>query len=136
VHTPRSNSLKKLLFRSSPSWVPRKIESLYFNGLPYSLHAMDHERVHSKVAEIAEVFTRVQRGARGSSDHPPARFGSKSETALFVLVGYRFAQSSLRTLRFELWLRELGAESLSVERHGARARNDFDVFELQRLALR
>src|SRR5258707_15169627 len=42
---------------------------------------------------------------------------------------------------FRFWLdryilRGLTAESLSVERHGAAARNDFDVFKPQRLAAR
>jgi hypothetical protein len=64
----------------------------------------------------------------------PRDLGTKSETALFVLVGYGFAQNSTRTLWFDLCVRDLTAESLFVERHGARARNNFDVFELQRLA--
>jgi hypothetical protein len=61
---------------------------------------------------------------------------TKSETALFVLVGYGFAQNSACTLWFDLYVRDLTAESLLVERHGTRARNNFDVFELQRPAAR
>lgn len=49
-------------------------------------------------------------------------------------MGYGFAQNSTRTLWFDLCVRDSTAESLFVERHGARARNNFDVFELQWLA--
>jgi hypothetical protein len=51
-------------------------------------------------------------------------------------VGCGFAPISSRTLWFDLCVWDLTAESLLVERHGAGARNNFDVFELQRLAAR
>jgi len=49
-------------------------------------------------------------------------------------VGYGFAQNSTRTLWFDLYVRDLAAESFLVEGHGARARDNLDVFELQRFA--
>jgi hypothetical protein len=57
----------------------------------------------------------------------------QNPTALFVLTG--FALSSTGTFRFELRVR-WPAKSPLIEGHGTRARNDLDVFKLQRLAAR
>src|SRR5712691_3224699 len=47
-----------------------------------------------------------------------------------------FARNATRIPWFDLHGRALTAKTLSVERYGARARDNFDVFELQRLAAR
>src|SRR6202522_1301294 len=68
----------------------------------------------------------------------PRNPGTKIEIQLsFFPAACRFTQGSARALRFDRYLvYGLTAEPLLVERDGARACDNFDVFELQRLAAR
>ena len=96
-------------------------------------------------------FARFHRNLRQTIDKPPAHCRRQSAewrftrwhsstawalrpaTALFVLTG--FALNSTGTFWFDPRVR-WSAKSLLIERHGTRARNDLDIFKLQRLAAR
>src|ERR1700722_4129019 len=64
---------------------------------------------------------------------PRACVAAQIPTALFVLPG--FALNSTGTFCFDPRLR-WPAKSLLIERHGTRARNDLNIFKLQRLTVR
>src|SRR6202050_888730 len=68
----------------------------------------------------------------------PRNPGTKIEIQLsFLPAACRFTQGSACALRFDRYLvYGLTAEPLLVERYGARACDNFDVFDLQRLAVR
>ncbi len=68
---------------------------------------------------------------------PRPRDPNTTGKASLFLVAYGFSQSSIRTSWHDRPIvRKLTSESLSVERHGAGARNNFNVLKLQRLASR
>src|SRR6266404_1102344 len=154
MYHPRPH-LRKGKSVARPSYLGRRGDGRYFI---YGQHAPRFfRRRRVAFASQAPPFYRLpQPGAHleaGQLLYPVARFLSgrsrssgrwrrrvcprtRQTTALFALIGYGFAQNSTGTFWLDLCVRELTAESLPVERHGARARDNFDVFELQRLAAR